>query len=185
MISDDIDYREAVAADALCLGVLAMQVYLDTYAIQGIRPAIARDALEHGSVDAFAALLAGTAATVVVAERAGHLVGFAQVTHGATHALLAPGPAAELLRLYVQEPFTARGIGRELLRRAERVAAARGAATLWLTAWVGNARALAFYPRQHYADVGDTVYTFEGERFPNKLFARDLRETAHARAATR
>jgi ribosomal protein S18 acetylase RimI-like enzyme len=74
----------------------------------------------------------------------------------------------------VQEPFTGRGVGRALLREAERVAAARGAATLWLTAWVGNARALAFYPRQGYAHAGDTVYSFGGDSFANKLFARAL-----------
>jgi len=39
----EINYRTAVQQDALCLSVLATQVFLDTYAIQGIRPAIARE----------------------------------------------------------------------------------------------------------------------------------------------
>ena len=173
-LPDAIGYREAVAADALCLAVLAMQVFLDTYATQGIGPKIAREALERGSMDEFAALLADAATTIVVAEQAGNLVGFAQVTHDAAHEQLGEAPAAELYRLYVQEPFTGRGVGRELLRQAERVAAARGAVALWLTAWVGNARALAFYPRQGYAHVGDTIYSFGGDDFANKLFARRL-----------
>jgi GNAT superfamily N-acetyltransferase len=167
-------YRPAVAADALCLGVLAMQVFLDTYAVEGIRPGLAREALARGSQDDFAALLADPGVTLVVAERAGHLVGFAHVAHGAAHELVAESSSAELCRLYVQEPFTGRGVGRELLRRAERAAAARGAAALWLTAWVGNARALAFYPRQGYAHAGDTVYSFDGDDYANKLFVRRL-----------
>jgi GNAT superfamily N-acetyltransferase len=177
-----IDYRPAVAEDALCLGVLAMQVFLDTYATEGIRPAHAREALATGSQDGFAALLADPAVTLLVAERAGHLVGFAQLRHGAVHDLLDEPAAAELRRLYVQEPFTGRGVGAALLRRAEQAAAARGAAALWLTAWAGNARALAFYPRQGYALVGDTVYRIEGEAYANKLFARRLEPMPSSRA---
>jgi len=171
-----IVYRTARPDDVLCLGVLAMQVFLDTYATEGIRPEHAREALATGSQEVFAALLADPDVTMLVAERAGHLVGFAHVGHGATHGLLAEpaAAAAELRRLYVQEPFTGRGVGRELLRRSEQAAAARGAALLWLTAWAGNARALAFYPRQGYALAGDTVYRIEGVDYPNRLFTRRL-----------
>jgi GNAT superfamily N-acetyltransferase len=75
----------------------------------------------------------------------------------------------------VQEPFTGRGVGRALLREAELAAAAHGATTLWLNAWVGNARALQFYARCGYEDRGATLYTsVDGEAFPNRLFARGL-----------
>ena len=37
--------RIATIDDSLCIGVLATQVFLDTYATQGIRPALAREAL--------------------------------------------------------------------------------------------------------------------------------------------
>ena len=175
---DAIACRPAVPADALCLGVLALQVFLDTYARQGIRPALAREALERGSRESFEALIADPLECVLVAERAGHLVGFAHLRAATPHAQVGDPTAAELCRLYVQEPFTGRGVGRALLREAERAAAARGAGTLWLTAWDGNARALAFYPRQGYAHVGDTLYTFEGESYGNFLFARRLGDPA-------
>jgi GNAT superfamily N-acetyltransferase len=176
----NILYRPAVPADALCLGVLATQVFLDTYATQGIRPALARDVLANCSVDAVGALLADPGATILVAERELHLVGFAQIAHGVAHAMLDDTPAAELRRLYMQERFTGRGIGRDLLRHAEKAAAARGADTLWLTAWTGNPRALAFYPRRGYEDVGGTVHSFEGEDHPNRLFAKRIRHVATA-----
>ena len=52
--------------------------------------------------------------------------------------------------------------------------AAEGSATLWLTAWLGNARALAFYRSQGYRELGSTIYAFEGERYENRLFAKSL-----------
>jgi GNAT superfamily N-acetyltransferase len=166
--------RAALPADALCLGALGMQVFLDTYALEGIRPGIAREALDHFSTDAVAAALAAPGVEFVVAERAGHLVGFAKLAHGATHPLVDATPACELTRLYVQEPFTGTGLGRRLLQEAEARAAARGARVLWLTTWIGNTRARAFYPRCGYEDVGLTHYKFDGQAFDNRAFAKPL-----------
>ena len=173
-MSGDIVVREACGADALCLHALATQVFLDTYATEGIREAIAREAQQELSVLAFRRQLEAPPVRVLLAEHKGFLVAFASVTLGATHALVAKGPAAELSRLYVQPPFIRRGIGALLLRRVETLARTAGASTLWLTAWVGNARALAFYASQGYAELGSTDHEFENERFENRLFARAL-----------
>jgi hypothetical protein len=43
----DVGFRAATASDALCIGVLATQVFLDTYATDGIRPSLAREVLEQ------------------------------------------------------------------------------------------------------------------------------------------
>ena len=171
---DAIRLRPARPDDALCLGVLATQVFLDTYASGGIRPALAREVRSVGSTEAFEARLADAATGLVVAERDGHLVGFAEVGHGAGHELLPGRRGGELRRLYVQEPFTGAGIGRRLLQAAEALVVARGGRVSWLTAWVGNARALAFYPRQGYAAAGSTNHLFEGESHENRLFVKEL-----------
>lgn len=170
----DIQLRPAVADDALCLSVLAMHVFLDTYCPEGIRPTVAREVLGTYSPPAFARALADPSTRVVVAERAGHLVGFAQVTLGAAQGQAPAGVQAELLRLYVQEPFTGRRLGTVLLAAAEQLARAAGATVLWLTPWVHNHRAIAFYQRRGYADHGATWFEFEGERHENRVFARAL-----------
>lgn len=172
--------RPGAAQDALRLGVLATQVFLDTYATEGIREAIACEVLEHCSTTAMAARLADADRHFIVAESDGHLLGFVELQFGAAPAALAPAPAAEVVRLYVLERFAGRGLGTRLLAQAEVLAAAGGAARVWLTAWVGNARALAFYPRRGYRDEGSTFYEFGGERFENRLFARKV--TAPPRA---
>jgi len=169
-----IHLRPAAPEDALCLSVLAMQVFLDTYCTEGIRPTVAREVLVTYSQAAFTAALADAGTRIVVAERAGHLVGFAQVTLGATHPLAPAGASAELLRLYVQEPFTGRQLGTALLAAAEQLARSAGATVLWLTPWVHNHRAIAFYRRRGYADHGLTWFEFEGERHENRVFARAL-----------
>ena len=166
--------RLAQPDDALCIAVLGTQVFLDTYATDGIRPPLAREVLAHFSVDAVSSVLADPATTVLLAEHEGHLIGYAQISERRPHELVPDATAAELRRLYVQERFTGHGIGKRLLLEAERFTASRGASMLWLTAWVGNARALSFYPSQGYTEMGRTAYVFEGESFENRLFGKPL-----------
>lgn len=170
----DVSLRVARPSDALCIGVLATQVFLDTYAQAGIRPTLAREVLEHFSTDAIATLLDNPGTTFIVAEAAGHMLGFVQLTQGTTHALLRPGSAVELDRLYVLARFGGQGIGTLLLRHAEALAARQGVTTLWLTAWVGNHHALAFYARRGYDDAGATTYRFQDEQYENRVLVTAL-----------
>jgi len=151
-----------------------MQVYLDTYARHGIRPSIARDVLDTFTESKFDAWLGDEHTTVTVAERDSHLVGFAHVTIGEGCSLAPAGVQAELLRLYVQEPFTSQGVGSALLLSAEADCRARGVDVLWLTPWAGNDRALRFYARHGYADHGQTWYDIEGEAIENRVYAKQL-----------
>jgi len=179
-MTDTITFRPARADDASCLGVLSTQVFLDTYATAGINAALADEVLTLHSVAAYEALLADPGVTLLVAECDGNLVGFSQVINDAPDPQVPEPAAAELRRLYVQQGFIGRGLGRDLLRQAEKAAAARGAEMLWLTAWAGNVRALRFYPRCGYDELGDTVYTIAGVDYPNKLLAKRIRHVAPA-----
>lgn len=166
--------RAATAEDALCIGVLGMQVFLDTYATEGIRNSIANEALQAFAPQAIARLLAEPGVALLVAECNQHLVGFAQIQLNARHSMIDAVNVAELQRLYIQERFTGSGLGYRLLQAAEHRAARDGAALLWATVWDGNARALAFYPRRGYALLGAPTYTFQGETHGNRLFGKTL-----------
>ena len=166
--------RDARPDDALCIGVLATQVFLDTYATDGVRPVLAREALAHFSSAETAALLARPDTHFIVAERNSHLLGFVQVTLGARHDQVQGSVTAEVVRLYVQRRFQGQHLGMRLLHQAASLALAEGATQLWLTAWVGNPRAIGFYAAQGWRDVGSTDYVFEGEAFLNRIFVLDL-----------
>jgi len=49
---------------------------------------------------------------------------------------------------------------------------------VWATVWVGNERALGFYPRRGYELLGSPTYTFQGETHENRLFGKALTITA-------
>ncbi|MFZ6768298.1 GNAT family N-acetyltransferase [Undibacterium sp. Di26W] len=173
-MNTSIQIRPATHDDALCLSVLAMQVFLDTYATTGIRPAIAKEVLHAFSVSAFTDLLTRDGRFIHVAECEGNLLGFSQITLGTRQELVTATHPAELDRLYVQEPFTRMGLGSQLLHAAETSAAQSGADMLWLTPWVHNTRALQFYARLGYADRGSTSFFMEGEAHENRVLCKRL-----------
>lgn len=169
-----LNLRPAQDDHVACLATLGMQVFLDTYATQGISPVIAREALHTFSVAAWRSLIASTPHHITVAEVQGHLVGFSQFAMGARHGGAPDPEAAELCRLYVQERFTGQGVGRALLHAAQAQAKLAGAQHLWLTAWVDNQRARQFYAAQGYQDQGPVTFSFEGAAYENRLFVKAL-----------
>ncbi|MFL1503867.1 GNAT family N-acetyltransferase [Pseudomonas sp. O64] len=166
--------RDAIAEDAVCIGVLGMQVFLDTYATEGIRSSIANEALHAFAPQTISQLITQPGVSLLVAQVNGHLVGFAQIKLNASHSMIDAADAAELQRLYIQERFTGLGLGCQLLQAAEQHAARGGAGLLWATVWVGNERALGFYPRRGYEVLGSPTYTFQGETHGNRLFGKPL-----------
>lgn len=177
-MTDEVSLRAGTPGDAPCLGVLGLQVFLDTYATEGIRPTVAREVLAAFSTDRMLGHLQEPDTAFVVAERRDHLVGFAQLTLGQPQERVTAQRPCELFRLYMQEPFTGRGLGTRLLQAAEALAAARGATAIWLRTWVHNRRALAFYAARGFTDVGAAWYRFEGEAHENRVLVKPLPVTS-------
>ena len=149
--------------------------FLGTYARSGITKAIATEVRKAFSTEAFAALLSAPDTQFHVAEIGGHSVGFVQTTRGTQQALAPTGQPVELDRLCVQEPFTRQGIGKALLQAAEFAAMQQAAQVMWLSAWVGNQRALAFYAAQGYEDNGEMMFHMQGQAIPNRVLSKRLR----------
>jgi len=169
-----LQLRLARADDALCLSALATQVYLDTYAVLGIRTSVAEYVRTSFSTATMQNLLANPEVMLCVAELNEHMVGFAQVGLDSAQPLVQAMRPAELDRLYVQRPFLGQRVGAQLLREAEELAAQRGAAALWCSTWVHNVRALRFYERQGYANLGSSVFVLGQERHDNRVLSKNL-----------
>jgi diamine N-acetyltransferase len=173
-VPSPLEFRSAESADALCVGVLAMQVFLDTYATDGLRDDLAREALASCSPAVFAARIADASNHFILAERSGHLVGFSECSLSTPPPDASLGGGLELVRLYVQRRAQRQGIGRALLDRAQAQAGALTNPVLWLTAWSGNTNARAFYLARGYEDIGATDHVFEGRAYENRIYRKLL-----------
>ncbi|WP_047249173.1 GNAT family N-acetyltransferase [Chromobacterium subtsugae] len=162
-----VDIRNACREDAASLAPLSIQVWLSTYAFDGIRQALADYVLTEFTPEKMAALIADPARQLLVMEKDGHLLGYAQLKlDAACEGCDAPSLEAE--RVYLVESHTGHGLGRRLMDAARQWALAQpGQPRLWLRVWHGNARAIAFYRRVGMALHGETHFELEGARHLN------------------
>lgn len=170
--------RPATSNDAEVIAALSIQVFLDTYATEGVRPDLAQEAFGEYSVEAFATRLKDPGRRFILAEAGTGLVGYAEIITTEAGAPVGGVTGAQLVRLYVQPAIQGSGVGKALIDAAERLASEHSAPALWLTAWEGNHRALAFYARLGYADVGADTYTFQGRTYGTRVLAKGLRRPA-------
>jgi len=182
--AEALELREGGAADLPQLSVLATHVFVHTYCAGGLRPDQAREALAAYAVADFEARL-GAGHRFILACRGEHLLGFADTVKPADVPLPQVAGSLELARLYIDPGVQRQGLGRLLLRHAEQQAVQCGAPGLWLTAWVGNARALAFYAAQGYRDLGRWDYVFEDRAYENRVMFKPLAPAPAALALPR
>jgi GNAT superfamily N-acetyltransferase len=83
-------------------------------------------------------------------------------------------PTVELARLYVPGVWQGTGIADRLMERFLSEIADRRGRSLWLQAYAGNPRALAFYRRWRCLDYGPYPLLCEGLVLPHRLLGRNL-----------
>lgn len=167
--------RPAQPGDARNLAALSIQVWLHTYATEGIRDALSTFVLAEFTEARLRQRILDPRRRLFVAEEAGHLVGYAELDLEAPREDV-PGTRAELTTLYVQEHFGGRGIGSRLLEACAQEARQRcGRSGLWLSVYHRNERAMAFYRKQGFTERGSFHFEFGGERHLNLVLANTPR----------
>lgn len=168
------DIRPAGGDDARLLAMLGAQVFLDTYATEGIGRALASHCAREFTEGRFLELLRGPRRAFFVAHGPEGAVGYAHLDLDGRTALADAGRQAELVQLYVSRHHARRGAGRALLARAAAHARTDGAGLLWLSAYHGNRAALAFYRRLGFADIGRLDFDLDGELHENRVLSLPL-----------
>lgn len=158
--------RPGQLEDAERLAALAIQVWLHTYATEGISSTIAAYVLSEFTTEKFEARLADESSAVFVAEINENLVGYA-ISTSDTACPMSSSAMVELATLYVQEHFVGKGIGSSLLKQAELWAKQGRDSSTWLTVNSKNLRAKAFYARHGYATLGVTYFRLGQEDHEN------------------
>ena len=145
-----VTYREATRSDLRPICILGQEVNAIHHAAW---PEIFAPSGEPDRDDQLWLKTIGqTDATTFVAEVAGAIVGFVNISfiEKESHPLLQPLPVAKVGSVGVASAHRSQGIGRELMRRAESWAYAKGARHVLLNVWSFNARAIKLYEELGY-----------------------------------
>jgi ribosomal protein S18 acetylase RimI-like enzyme len=122
----------------------------------------------------------------LIAEMGGQLAGYVYLRPAPlpAHVIDANDAAAatiEIARFYVDASFHGRGIAQALMDAAVAEAADRGAPTLWLGVWERNARAIRFYSRQGFHDVGSQPFQLGDDLQQDRVMVRTSAAPAQER----
>lgn len=160
--------------DAAALSDFATRTFVDTYAVHHDPAKLHRHALAAFAESCQAEALADPHVTVLLAFCGRHLAGFAQLRIGVPPAGVTQRPCIELHRLYVDRPWHGHGVGRELLDQVCGAACASGATALWLNVFERNARAIAFYRKSGFVDVGSTQFLVGDDSLTDRVMVAPL-----------
>jgi len=166
--------RCGTPADAEALAVFAARTFSDTYA----RYNDPRNFRRH-ITDAFhpaqqARELTDPEVATLLAHRDGTLAGYAQVRRSDAPACVEHAAPIELHRFYVAAAWHGRGVAQRLFTEACVAARRFGGAVLWLKVWERNARALAFYAKAGFIDVGTADFMLGDDRQTDRVLVRPL-----------
>lgn len=103
------------------------------------------------------------------------LVGYIQLCwHPAPSCLAGAKFPSELRRLYVLEDFHGRGVAQELIKFALEEVEKRKSEAIWLGVWEKNARALAFYKKLGFDEIGEKEFLLGSDLQRDIIVARHI-----------
>jgi ribosomal protein S18 acetylase RimI-like enzyme len=166
--------RRATLADAASLAEFAERTFRDTFGADNTPEDLALHLAECFGLEQQSRELRDSAMTTLVATEAGEIVAYAQLRQGAPPSCVTGTAPIEIQRFYVATEWKGRGLAQTLMAEAFTVARAAGAATVWLGVWERNPRAIAFYGKFGYSDVGAHTFMLGTDRQTDRILAMSL-----------
>ena len=161
--------RRGAVTDAAALAALASRTFVETFAA-GNRPEDmqAHLARSYGVAQQTAELTDPSVVTLLV-EEDGQLVGYAQLRRGAPPECIRPPNTMELHRFYVASAAHGTGVAQRLMAAVQDAAGSAGAGHLWLGVWEHNPRAIRFYAKCGFVDVGSQAFELGADRQTDRV----------------
>jgi ribosomal protein S18 acetylase RimI-like enzyme len=163
--------RHATPDDAPALSRFASRTFRDTFAGQNTPEDMRAYLSAAFSHTRQLSEINDPAMVTLIAEEGAELIGYAQLRVSAPPSCVPEAQAIELVRLYVDRARHGRGVAHTLMQAVLEAAAARGGA-IWLGVWEHNPRAIAFYQKWGFADVGSHTFQLGDDPQVDRLMWR-------------
>lgn len=174
MVTREVRIRPATARDAGELADLGTRTFLEAYGDANDPADLAAYIADTYTEHLIAAAIREQAVSYLIAEADGRAVGFAKLVDGSTSPEVDAAHPAELEQLYVVGWRHGGGVGTALLEACITQARERGCDVLWLGVWEDNQRAIGFYRRLGFVQVGSHTFRLGAQAQTDVLMALPL-----------
>lgn len=166
--------RQATPDDAPAVAAFAERTFVETFGADNTPKNLAAHVAKTFGVAQQSRELRDPSISTLLGESGRTLVAFAQLRRGQYPPCVTGPEPIELLRFYVDRPWHGQGIAQSLMRAVADSASQAGARTLWLGVWERNPRAIAFYAKCGFTDVGAQDFMVGSDRQTDRVMARSL-----------
>ena len=168
------DIRRARRDDATRLSLIAEQTFRDTFA--GVNTAEDMDLHCRASYSEAiqAQEIADPDRITLLCEYAQRLAGFAQLRWGKAPSCVVAHAPGEIQRLYVVSEFHGKGFAHDLMNGCMDEMTSHRSDVVWLGVWERNPRAIAFYRKFGFREVGAHVFALGDDPQRDVVMARSV-----------
>jgi len=167
-----MNIRYGTTADADMLSELGAKTFFDTFAKDNTAENMAAHLRKSFSAEIQLAELSNPDNLFIIIEDEGHPIGYAQLILGSKEATLAGTKPLEIRRIYATQEYLGKGVGKALMQAAIQEARQRDCDSLWLGVWEQNPRAIDFYKKWGFKEVG--MHTFHVGDDPQRDYIMEL-----------
>lgn len=151
--------RLATLSDASALAMLAERTFRDTFATANTAENMDEHCRRSYGKVIQASEIRSHCVVTLVAESHDLLVGYAQLRlAGSTPSCVTGIAPGEIQRLYVVGEYHGKGVAQALMSSSISALKERGCDVVWLGVWERNPRAIAFYRKFGFIEVGEHVF---------------------------
>lgn len=166
--------RRASAADAATLAALAERTFRDTFTEVNTPENMAAHAAASYGIDKQRAEIESDRIRTLLVELDGVVAGYAQLRNGHHPDCVSAENAIELWRFYIDRSGIGRGLAQRLMQAVVVEAAEWNGRALWLGVWEHNPRAIAFYRKCGFVEVGAHVFRLGDDAQTDLIMQREL-----------
>jgi ribosomal protein S18 acetylase RimI-like enzyme len=164
--------------DAAELAEFAVRSFVDTYAADNDPANLEAHLSANYGPEQQASELADPSVTTILARSNGELVAYAQVRRSVTPPCVVHGDPIELHRFYVDHRAHGSGLASELMHAVHQAAHELEGRHIWLGVWEQNPRAIAFYKKVGFVDVGSQIYRVGSDKQSDRVLVVGVQRPA-------
>jgi len=166
--------RHATLADAPLIASLGVETFVMSFGALNTPENLAKHLAKAFGEEIQRRELTDPAITYLIAEQHGRTAGYAQVREGEAPACVTGENPVEVRRFYVTHEFHGTGTAQALMEACASEALRRGGRTLWLGVWEQNPRAIRFYTKWGYEDVGGQTFLLGDDPQQDRVLSLSL-----------
>ncbi|MBS0579832.1 MAG: GNAT family N-acetyltransferase [Proteobacteria bacterium] len=166
--------RRAELPDAKQLALLAEATFRDTFAVMNTPEDMALHCRTSYGEVIQAREIADPRMLTLICEDGGKSIGFAQLRWGEAPSCVVARAPGEILRLYVARDYHGRGVAHQLMRACVHHMTEHSSDVVWLGVWERNPRAISFYKKSGFTEVGEHIFRVGSDPQRDIVMARAL-----------